>query len=120
MLYLARSFVINLIVPILNILLFGKRSGTVAQIALQGGVLKAAANLGCIVGQIGFGLLGDIYGRRRVWPAGLIVTIIGTVLMIAAPLSLGGNGVFTWITVFRVIMGIGIGVWSLMTMAMPC
>lgn len=65
--------------------------------------------MGCIVGQIGFGLLGDIYGRRRVWPAGLCVTIIGTVLIIAAPLSLGAKGVFTWITIWRVIMGIGIG-----------
>ena len=103
------SFAINLVIPILNILLFGKRSGTVKQISLQGGTVKAAANLGCIVGQIGFGLLGDIYGRRRVWPAGLVVTIIGTVLLIAAPLSLGAVGVFTWLTVMRVIMGIGIG-----------
>lgn len=102
-------FAINLVVPILNILLFNKRSGTVKQISLEGGTLKAAANLGCIVGQIGFGLLGDIFGRRRVWPAGLVVTIIGTVLLIAAPLSLGPVGVFTWITVMRVIMGIGIG-----------
>lgn len=85
------------------------RSGTVPQIALKGGVIKAAANLGCIVGQIGFGILGDIYGRRRVWPAGLCVTIIGTVLIVSAPLSLGAKGVFTWITVWRVIMGIGIG-----------
>lgn len=65
--------------------------------------------MGCIVGQIGFGLLGDMFGRRRVWPAGLCVTIIGTVLIVAAPLSLGAKGVFTWITVWRVIMGIGIG-----------
>ena len=71
--------------------------------------MKASANLGCIVGQVGFGLLGDIFGRRRVWPAGLVVTIIGTVLMISAPLSIGAVGVFTWITVMRVIMGIGIG-----------
>lgn len=62
-------FVINLIVPILNILVFNKKSGTITQISLKGGTLKAAANLGCIVGQIGFGTLGDIYGRRRVWPA---------------------------------------------------
>lgn len=95
--------------PILNILLFRRRSGTIRQIALQGGVVKASANLGCILGQIGFGLLGDMFGRRRVWPAGLVVTIIGTVLMIAAPLSVGAVGVFTWITVARVIMGIGIG-----------
>lgn len=103
------SFVINLIVPILNILLFNKKSSTVKQIALSGGVIKASANLGCIVGQIGFGLLGDIFGRRRVWPAGLVVTIVATVIMIAGPLSLGGVGLFTYITVWRVIMGIGIG-----------
>jgi PHS family inorganic phosphate transporter-like MFS transporter len=132
MLFHHHRFAINLAVPILNVLLFGReldttprlsisatdlilfrlptdRSSTVTQIALKGGVVKAAANLGCIVGQIGFGLLGDIYGRRRVWPAGLCVTIIGTVLIVAAPLSLGGKGVFTWITIWRVIMGIGIG-----------
>lgn len=80
-----------------------------AQIALQGGVIKAAANLGCIVGQVGFGTLGDIYGRRRVWPAGLVVTIIATVIMISGPLSLGHKGLFTYITIWRVIMGIGIG-----------
>ena len=79
------------------------------QIALQGGVIKAAANLGCIVGQIGFGTLGDIFGRRRIWPLGLVVTIIATVIMIAGPLSLGHRGLFTWITVWRVIMGIGVG-----------
>lgn len=62
-------FAINLVVPILNILLFNKRSGSVKQITLQGGLVKAAANLGCIIGQIGFGTLGDIFGRRRVWPA---------------------------------------------------
>lgn len=129
-----RRFAINLAVPILNVLLFNRehllvnlarictvanfsgfcplptdRSSTVTQIALKGGVIKAAANLGCIVGQIGFGLLGDIFGRRRVWPAGLCVTIIGTVLIVAAPLSLGSKGVFTWITIWRVVMGIGIG-----------
>lgn len=102
-------FTINLIVPILNILLFRHRSGTVPQIALQGGVLKAAANLGCIVGQVGFGLLGDMFGRRRVWALGLVVTIIGTVMVISAPLSIGAVGVFTWITVFRTVMGVGIG-----------
>lgn len=102
-------FVINLIVPILNLLLFGHRSSTVHEIPLQGGLIKASANLGCVVGQIMFGTLGDMYGRRRVWAAGLVVTIVSTVIMIAAPLSLGGRGVFAWITVLRVIMGIGIG-----------
>jgi PHS family inorganic phosphate transporter-like MFS transporter len=86
----------------------GKLSGTIANAPLQGGVLKAAANIGCVVGQIGFGLAGDVFGRKSIYGFEMMVTTLATVLIIAAPLSLGKN-LFTYITVFRTLMGIGIG-----------
>ncbi|KAJ7871447.1 major facilitator superfamily domain-containing protein [Mycena olivaceomarginata] len=101
-------FNINLVVVILNFVVNGKLSGTIANAPLQGGVLKAAANIGCVVGQIGFGLAGDVFGRKNVYGIEMGVTTLATVLIIAAPLSLG-SGIFTYITIFRVLMGIGIG-----------
>ncbi|MBW0496376.1 hypothetical protein O181_036091 [Austropuccinia psidii MF-1] len=102
-------FTINLVVPILNVQYNGKLGSHLGNAALGGGVLKAATNLGCIVGQILFGALGDIYGRKRIYYTALLVAICGTVLTISAPNSLGANGVFTWITISRVLLGIGIG-----------
>lgn len=99
-------FTINLIVPILNVQYNHKNGGTLLHAPLQGGVLKAAANLGCVVGQILFGVLGDIYGRRRIYPLGLIVAMFGVVMTIACPSDWDGSKTFTWITVWRVIMGV--------------
>ncbi|KAJ7180660.1 major facilitator superfamily domain-containing protein [Mycena filopes] len=101
-------FNINLVVVILNYVVNGKLSGTIANAPLQGGVLKAAANIGCVIGQIGFGLAGDVFGRKSIYGIEMMVTTIATILIIAAPLSLGPS-IFTYISVFRGIMGIGIG-----------
>jgi len=102
-------FTINLVVPLLNIEYNGKLGSKLGNAALAGGVLKAATNIGCIFGQVLFGTLGDIYGRKIVYPAALGVAIMGTVLTIAAPNSLGASGVFIWMTIMRILMGIGIG-----------
>ncbi|KAF7359361.1 Metabolite transporter [Mycena sanguinolenta] len=101
-------FNINLVVVVLNYVINGKLSGTIANAPLQGGVLKAAANIGCVIGQIGFGLAGDVFGRKNVYGYEMIVTTVATVLVIAGPLSLGDK-LFTWVTVWRIILGIGIG-----------
>ncbi|KAI9629574.1 hypothetical protein KEM48_012792 [Puccinia striiformis f. sp. tritici PST-130] len=102
-------FTINLVVPILNIQYNGKLGSKLGNAALAGGLLKAATNIGCIVGQILFGTLGDVYGRRIVYPAALALAILGTILTISAPNSLGPQGVFIWMTIMRILMGIGIG-----------
>ncbi|KAJ7438091.1 major facilitator superfamily domain-containing protein [Mycena galericulata] len=101
-------FNINLVVVILNYVVNKKLSGTIANASLQGGVLKAAANIGCVIGQITFGLAGDVFGRKAIYGIEMLVTTVATILIISGPLSLG-TGLFTYITVFRVLMGIGIG-----------
>ncbi|KAJ7716743.1 major facilitator superfamily domain-containing protein [Mycena maculata] len=101
-------FNINLTIIILNYVVNKKLSGTIADAPLQGGVLKAAANIGCVIGQISFGLAGDVFGRKAVYGIEMMVTTVATIIIIAGPLSLG-KGLFTYITVFRVLMGIGIG-----------
>lgn len=76
---------------------------------LDGGVLKASANIGNIIGQILFGFLGDSLGRSAVYGKELIIVIVAVIIMIAAPDRIGGHGITIWLTVFRIIMGIGIG-----------
>jgi PHS family inorganic phosphate transporter-like MFS transporter len=66
--------------------------------------------MGMIAGQISFGLLGDTLGRHRVYGRELIVTTIGTILCILLPWKgLSHKGVITWMSVFRVVTGFGIG-----------
>ena len=62
-----------------------------------------------IVGQLGFGLFGDALGRHSIYGKELIVTIFGTLLVIAAPLHFGHSEIVAWLTVSRIITGIGIG-----------
>ncbi len=49
---------------------------------------------------LGFGRLGDIFGHRRVFAAGLICNAVGLALCAAAPS-------FGWFLAFRVVQGIG-------------
>ncbi|KAI8443576.1 major facilitator superfamily domain-containing protein, partial [Phakopsora pachyrhizi] len=102
-------FTINLVVPLLNIRYNNQVGSSLQNAALAGGLLKAGANIGCVVGQILFGALGDIYGRKKIYPTSLAVTTVGTILTIAAPDSLGSSGIFIWLTFTRILMGIGIG-----------
>jgi len=45
----------------------------------------------------------------RVYGKELMITILATILIISVPTYLSPTGVFTWITCFRVLLGIGIG-----------
>ena len=62
-----------------------------------------------IIGQLTFGLFGDALGRHKVYGKELILTILGTLLLIVAPPYLGHSGIVAWMAVFRVITGMGIG-----------
>ncbi|KAF9516329.1 hypothetical protein BS47DRAFT_1371753 [Hydnum rufescens UP504] len=73
------------------------------------GVLKAGANIGAVIGQFLFGYLGDALGRKRVYGKELMVIIFATILTISVPAYFSGLDALTWVTIFRVVLGIGIG-----------
>lgn len=74
------------------------------------GLVNAAANMGNIVGQLSFGYLGDIYGRRFVYGNELIIGIFGIVMCIALPNSISTAHLkMAWIFCWRFVLGIGIG-----------
>ncbi|KDE09185.1 hypothetical protein MVLG_00507 [Microbotryum lychnidis-dioicae p1A1 Lamole] len=70
--------------------------------------LKVATPVGTLLGQLGFGYLADVYGRKKMYGIELMVIIIATVGQAVAGrgpgISLLGVLIF-----WRVLMGIGIG-----------
>jgi PHS family inorganic phosphate transporter-like MFS transporter len=72
-------------------------------------ILTTNINIGCVVGQIGFGLLGDAFGRSAVYGKELILIIVATIFTISVPSWFSGHQVLVWIFVCRIILGIGVG-----------
>jgi PHS family inorganic phosphate transporter-like MFS transporter len=63
-----------------------------------------------MVGQLLFGFLADLYGRRKLYGVELLITIAATlgVLMCSSGAD-GSMKVEGWFIVWRCIMGLGIG-----------
>src|ERR1700759_5590867 len=73
-------------------------------------LIKGSLSLGMIIGQIGFGILGDTLGRHRVYGKELIITMFGTLMCILLPWKgLSHDSIIAWMSVFRVVTGMGIG-----------
>ncbi|EOO03909.1 putative inorganic phosphate transporter pho84 protein [Phaeoacremonium minimum UCRPA7] len=70
--------------------------------------IKLATSAGTVIGQLGFGALADIVGRKRMYGLELIVIIFAT---LAQALSSGSPSmdVIGVIIFWRVVMGVGIG-----------
>lgn len=70
--------------------------------------IKVATSCGTVAGQLGFGALADLVGRKKMYGLELIIIIFAT---LAQALSSSSPGMsITGIMIFwRVLMGIGIG-----------
>jgi MFS transporter, PHS family, inorganic phosphate transporter len=64
--------------------------------------------VGTFVGQLLFGWLADVYGRKRMYGIELLIIIIGTFGQVLAGQARGIN-IFNVLIFYRFIMGIGIG-----------
>jgi PHS family inorganic phosphate transporter-like MFS transporter len=99
---------LTIVVPMIGFLYFQDQKGVVS--AVQGDEIKGSFSLGMIVGQLGFGFLGDALGRKTVYGKELLVLITGTLMTILLPWKgLSKNGVVAWLAVFRMLSGIGAG-----------
>ncbi|KAF2185468.1 inorganic phosphate transporter 1-6 /Pi cotransporter [Zopfia rhizophila CBS 207.26] len=74
----------------------------------QDTAIKVATSAGTVIGQVGFGALADVVGRKRMYGLELILIIVAT---LAQALTGTGPGVSIvgLIIFWRVLMGIGIG-----------
>ncbi|ERT01389.1 hypothetical protein HMPREF1624_02635 [Sporothrix schenckii ATCC 58251] len=100
---------IGLVVPMIGYIYYQDEGGKVPTVPAD--IIKGALSIGMVLGQFLFGLFGDTLGRRHVYGKELLVTIIGTLLVILLPWSttFSHNGIVAWLSVFRVLSGIGTG-----------
>jgi PHS family inorganic phosphate transporter-like MFS transporter len=98
-------FAVNTVLPMLGLVYW---NGTIPR---QDSVLIGLSLLvGTFFGQLALGVLGDRYGRRRIYGVELLVLTTATVLMaIASKGALKGSNKVAWIASWRFIMGVGIG-----------
>ncbi len=106
-------FIINIIYSIILLAYYkpkGKPAAKNIDWGLEGGVLKASANMGNIIGQIFFGFCGDMFGRSAVYGKELVIVIVAVILQISAPTRLAARvspsgspaSVFSWVLVSAV------------------
>ncbi|KIP05542.1 hypothetical protein PHLGIDRAFT_25025 [Phlebiopsis gigantea 11061_1 CR5-6] len=75
-----------------------------------GPLLKASAPVGTLVGQLLFGRLADVAGRKRMYGVELIIIIIGTFgQALSAKGAIQTLNLYAILIVWRFIMGLGIG-----------
>lgn len=74
----------------------------------QDTAIKVSTSAGTVIGQLGFGALADILGRKKMYGLELILIIVAT---LAQSLSAPGpaTSIVGVIIFWRVLMGIGIG-----------
>lgn len=71
-------------------------------------LLKVSTSVGTVIGQLGFGMMADIIGRKKIYGVELIIMISATILQCTAGHAPGVNFVAV-LTFYRIVMGIGIG-----------
>ena len=82
-LWIPRHFLTPTAVPMLGYLYFHDEKNKVPTV--PGDLIKASLSIGMILGQIGFGVFGDALGRHRIYGKELIITIIGSLMVILMP-----------------------------------
>ncbi|MCJ1466404.1 acid phosphatase pho5 [Pseudocyphellaria aurata] len=104
-------FAINLVTAMLGVVYWQdapdpKKAGTIPEHSDT--AIKVATSGGTVIGQVGFGALADLVGRKRMYGLELILIIFAT---LAQSLSSDSPGIsIVGIIIFwRVLMGIGIG-----------
>ncbi|KAK8080593.1 Repressible high-affinity phosphate permease [Apiospora hydei] len=110
-------FAINLITTLLGVVFwhgppekaangYGGNYGTLPTPVSQ--ALKASTSAGIVVGQILFGWLADVFGRRRMYGVELAIIVVATFgcTLVAPSQAMGFTGLMAF---WRVMMGVGIG-----------
>jgi PHS family inorganic phosphate transporter-like MFS transporter len=100
---ICQIFAINLVTSMFGILYFGGTIDSNADTAI-----KVGTSGGTVLGQLGFGYLADVVGRKRMYGLELILIIFATLAQALSAPSISVS--FVGLIVFwRVLMGVGIG-----------
>ena len=102
-------FAINLVTAMLGVVYWQTAKSKPGMIPSSSDTaIKVATSGGTVIGQVGFGWLADVVGRKRMYGLELILIIIATLAqsLSSASASISIVGVLIF---WRVMMGIGIG-----------
>jgi len=102
-------FAINMVIPMLGIVYYNNDTDLGVMPHNYQTALSIVTLGGSIIGQIGFGLGADLWGRRKMYGLELIITIGATLGMVMASNGEGSMSFIVWLLVWRFILGIGIG-----------
>ena len=72
-------------------------------------LVKASGQVGTLIGQIVFGILADLYGRKRMYGIELMIIVVCTCASALSANLVSGFSVFTVLAIWRVLLGFGIG-----------
>lgn len=100
-------FVINLVLPMLGYVYYKQNNNTVPS-NIQG-IVKGITNVGNLIGQIIFGILGDSKGRKSIYGIELLIIIVATIGSSMSGAAATGVGVLGFLGFWRFLLGIGIG-----------
>jgi len=101
-------FAINLVTAMLGVVFWQNKTAKGTIPTNSDTAIKVATSGGTVLGQLGFGFLADVVGRKRMYGLELIIIIFATLAQaLSSPspaISMTGLIIF-----WRVLMGIGIG-----------
>ncbi|RPA82465.1 MFS general substrate transporter [Ascobolus immersus RN42] len=99
-------FALNMVLPMIGYVYYER--GTIPwQHTL---LLKCATLVGTMVGQVTFGILGDFWGRRKMYGVELLVIIFATLGVAQCSPGVGHSmSLIGWLFFWRLLMGVGIG-----------
>jgi len=88
----------NAVIPMIGYIYYQDEGNTIPTVPAD--IIKGALSIGMVLGQFLFGLFGDTLGRRHVYDKELLVTIIGTLLVIFLPWSktFPHDGIVAWLS----------------------
>ncbi|GAN02238.1 MFS transporter, PHS family, inorganic phosphate transporter [Mucor ambiguus] len=99
-------FIINLVTPMLGYVYYASNNNKLP--ADIEGIVKGMASVGTLIGQLFFGFLGDILGRK-IYGFELLIIIVGTINCATASSAVRGVSAIGFLGFWRLILGIGIG-----------
>ncbi|KAJ1666744.1 hypothetical protein EV178_001998 [Coemansia sp. RSA 1646] len=104
-------FAINIVAMILGFVYFNDATGSERNIVPRkwDTLIKIAVQIGCLLGQLVMGRLGDKIGRTAVYSASLMIAIFTTIASAFSNSMVKGINVFVVLFIWRTLLGFGIG-----------
>ncbi|KAJ2559959.1 hypothetical protein EV175_000072 [Coemansia sp. RSA 1933] len=104
-------FAINIVSMMLGFVYFNDATGSAKNTVPSkwDTLIKIAVQVGCLLGQLVMGRLGDKIGRTAVYAASLMIAIFTTIASAFSNSTVMGINVFVMLFIWRVLLGFGIG-----------